>query len=274
MKILTANIALGVPNARSVWVSLRSLVAFHTWKIVPFLLLGGHSLGLFNYMSVATSKKRSEFFSKNTRLDNTLALIEGCEPDIVVLNEVLVQLHRPILDRELLKMGFAHIAWGPSLHYPDMTVATMVASKLPCAESFIPQISHLPEISGGAGAAGLRLRNVPLTLVGCHLTAGLRDFSRRQMQDLSNVIESEKEKGRQTICVGDFNETADTLLSRAPFKTEGLTSVSREPTCPLGLPSFMRKDLDHVFAPLSWTVKDARTIDFGSDHLALLAEVA
>jgi endonuclease/exonuclease/phosphatase family metal-dependent hydrolase len=273
MKILTANIAMGVPNARSAWVSLRFLVAFHTWKVIPFLLLRGHTLGLFNYTSTATNKKRLKFFSNHTTLDNTFTLIEKCQPDILILNEVILQLHRSILDQELQKMGFAHIAWGISLHYPDITVATVVASKLPCAESFVPRILHLPEISGGAGAAGVRLRDIPLTIVGCHLSVGLRDFSRRQMQDLSEIVESEREKGRQTICAGDFNETADTLLSASPFKAAGLKSVSRAPTCPLSLPRFLRKDLDHVFVPQSWTVKSTQTIEFGSDHLALLAEI-
>lgn len=272
-KILIANIAIGVPGADSPLRSLLTLVRFHGWRVLPFLLTGGRLSGIFDY-SARPNKNRLRFASTHSTIRPILALIEKEQPDVIVLNEVLYQVHREPLEAGLKKMGFAHIAWGLSLHYPDVTISTVVASRLPCLDDrFAPTMTQLPQISGGAGIAGLRLKEHPVTIVGFHLTKGLRGLSGQQLEDLDKIYESEEADGRLTILAGDFNEHARFIERVASLKASGLAVFIKVPTTPLGLPKFLEADYDHICLPAGWSADKTTCVSFGSDHLAVITEL-
>jgi endonuclease/exonuclease/phosphatase family metal-dependent hydrolase len=89
---------------------------------------------------------------------------------------------------------------------------------------------------------------------------------------LSKFIAEEQCSGREVVLAGDWNASAS-FIQRYPFFSKlGLVDAGNDtPTCPTFLPWL--KPLDHIFVPAQWSVKDFQAIPFGSDHLALLAEV-
>jgi endonuclease/exonuclease/phosphatase family metal-dependent hydrolase len=270
LKILTANIALGVSTKGLQ--GLRAIIAFHNWKSLPYLLFRGNTFcGLIKY-EASPRKKRVEFFSRRSSLEKTIELIKSQQSDIVVLNEVLLQIHKEELEKSLRDLGFTHIEWGLSKHYEDLTIATVIASKLPCL-GFMPEVEQLYRISGGAGVAGIRLREIPISFIGCHLTYGRSELSKKQIDDLAHSAELEIKSANSVLIAGDFNETAENISRVEPFNQLSLKSVTTRPTCPLNLPAFLRSDLDHVFVPKSWKVQNTQYIAFGSDHFAISTEV-
>lgn len=271
-RILTANIGLGIPGANSLLVSFRSVFAFYGWRIIPFLLLRGQSLGVFNYTPFER-KKREEFFAARSSLDSILMVIRVERPTILILNELIQSIHGEKILQELKKEGFVSFSWGLMPLPLDARVGTLVASKYP-ADSFTPHIRYLPLISGGGRGAGLRLRDYPITIMGCHLTVGKRTLSEGQIDDLALAAETERAQGREVILAGDFNETAIQISHIPRFRNLNLATITNQPTCPLGLPSVFRKDLDHVFIPRSWQISERRYLAFGSDHLAVVATVS
>ncbi|MES2134702.1 MAG: endonuclease/exonuclease/phosphatase family protein [Patescibacteria group bacterium] len=273
MKILTANIGMGMPGMRSATTSLRILVGFHGWSVLPFIIFGGRLGWLFRYSVYADSKRERWLGSKST-LTPTLDLIEKEQPDVVILNEVVYEIHKESLETALERLGFPHIAWGRSLHHPGATMSTVTASKLPClSDGFTPEILQLPQISGGAGISGVRLAHLPVTIVGFHLTLGLRKLFQRQLADLVKLAEAERAEGRTMLLAGDFNARAKIIGKQKAFAKLQMTSVTRQVTSPLGLPKQFQRDLDHIFIPTNWHIQETKYAAFGSDHSAVIATV-
>ncbi|MEA2701871.1 MAG: hypothetical protein QOE22_580 [Candidatus Parcubacteria bacterium] len=269
---MTANIALGIPGSDSVVRCLSSLIKLYGWKIFPYLLTSGRFGSIFNY-NTGPGRKGIAFFSAHSTVRPVLALIAEEKPDIVVLTEILHQIHEEPLRKGLEELGFAHIGWGKSLQPPHLTATAVVASRLPCLDDgFAPTMTQLQQISGGAGISGLRLEKQAVTIVGAHLTVGLRSLSERQVQDLIGIYKTEGSNGRICILAGDFNQRAKGLDRIPSFRALGLSTVTKQPTTLLG-PTFLRFDYDHVFLPPGWRASDTHYRSFGSDHLAVVSEL-
>ncbi len=275
-QMVPALFALGIPDSDSLPVVIRTFFAFAGWKVVLYFALRTKPLYRFYRLisiSFPADKKREKFFSSRSSLDPILRLIRVQNPDIVILNELMAQVHKEKLEKELRALGFVSIVWGLMQVYPDTAVGTVVASKIP-AEAFSVTTRELLQLSGkGSPSAGLRLKDFPITIIGCHLTSGARQLSREQVDDVAMILKSEQKNGRSVIVAGDFNKTARNILAQKSFSTLGLASATQKPTCPLWLPPALRWDLDHIFIPSEWHIGKVDYIPFGSDHLAVAAEV-
>lgn len=272
MKILTANIGLGVAEVGTLLGQIRTTFVFCRWKFIPFILLRGRTLGgLFDY-TMTYSERQVAFLTAKSDLTNLYRLLEREQPDIVIVNELLQELHKEKFEKYLTEKQFTTIAWGRALHAPGMTVSTIVASKLP-STSFAFDVHQVAEISGGGGFAGIRLTDSPISIIGGHFTNSRRTLSREQISDVGKAADVEIQNGRMVVIVGDFNETQGCIRRVQNFQALDLASVSQEKTFPTFLPKSFRRDLDHIFVSKGIKVLNARTIPFGSDHFALCAEI-
>lgn len=270
MKILTANIAYGFKGmdrfATSVWHQLH----IHGPGILTYEFLPG-----LRGLSPTVSETRRVAYAKNHQhLEPIFNLVRSISPDVLTLNETLYEIYRDDIERELRANGFQTIAWGVSTHYPGTSISTLVATKesgdiIPC------EMPQRPSMGGGAGMAGIRLRGKPLSVFGMHLTYRNPPMFAKQLAYIGSLAKKEQTQGREILLAGDFNESESAVRANPDFQTLGLVSAdSREKlTCPTFLPPFARKPLDHVFMPSSWKTKHAEAIAFGSDHLALVADV-
>lgn len=272
MKILTANIGLGVLEM-STWVGqIRTSLVFCRWKFIPFIVLRGRTLwGLFNYTMTYNNRQLS-FLKRKSTLAHICALVETESPEVLIVNELIRELHKEEFETFLIKKGYATIGWGSAKHAPGATVSTVVASKLP-GTSFSLDVHQVSEISGGGGFVGVRLQDTPVSILGGHFTNSRRTLSRQQIEDIAAVAKEEMQNGRTVVIAGDFNETGKRIRDVRAFEALGLTSCSHERTFPTMLPAALRRDLDHIFISDHLRVRNARTIAFGSDHLAVIAEV-
>lgn len=273
VKILTANIGLGVAEMGTWLGQIRTTFVFCRWKFVPFILLRGRTLGGFFDYTMKYSVRQIAFLTAKSNLNNLYALIEKENPDIVIVNELLLELHKQQFEEFLKEKQFETIAWGLAKHMPGATVATVVASKL-SGTSFSLEVHQVPEISGGAGFVGVRLTNSPLSIIGGHFTNSRRTLSRQQIEDVARAAKIEVQSGRSVVIAGDFNETEKRIRKVEAFQELNLKTSSQEKTFPTMLPAPLRRDLDHIFVSNDLEVIRSNTIHFGSDHLALLAETA
>ena len=270
MKILTANIALGLANMDRLCSALRGHAAFHGPTILRFLVYPKS----LKEAQARQSPGRVRYLARHVDLRATVELLERENADVLILNEVLPQFHRDILEPLFARLGYTSVAWGESIHYPDATVSTIVASKI--AGVAVPiDLSWESHAGGGAGIAAIRLTDQPVTVVGLHL--GIADkfpwLYKVEMQMLAQWVAQEKADGREVIIAGDWNASSASMARHRPFARLGLMNADKDtPTCPTFLP--WQKPLDHIFIPSGWTSSDLRAIPFGSDHLALSVEVA
>lgn len=268
LNILTANIGLGIPGMDRLRENLRAHFAFHGWKFFPFVLTGNRLHRWLDYSS-DTSPERVAFMRARSNLSRVLNMIATQHPDIVVLNEVIRQTHGQELTQALTAEGFPHAIWGLSDHHADTTVSTVIASKL-SAESIDVTMPQYPQMGGGAGIAGVRLKDLPVTIVGAHLANGIPSLLQAEVQALKNIAADEQAAGREIVIAGDFNMTEERITSfDGGFQPYGLRSVTPTVTCPTCLPRQFQHAFDHIFVPTNWSVTQATTHAFGSDHLAV-----
>lgn len=123
--------------------------------------------------------------------------------------------------------------------------------------------------------AGIRLKERPLTVFGVHLTYRNPEVLKRQLAYVREMAEKEYALGREVVLIGDWNENEEALYQNPDFKSLGLISAdpNEKLTCPVFLPRFLQRALDHIFIPGSWERMSAEAISTGSDHLALCVEV-
>lgn len=255
------------------WIGqIRTTFVFCRWKFIPFILLRGRTLGIFNY-TVRYDERQLAFLKQKSDLGNVKALIEKEQPDVIVVNELIAEFHRDAFESFLQEKKFSTILWGVSKHYTGATVSTAVASKLPAA-GFTVEVEQAAELSGGGGFAGIRLTNSPISIIGGHFTNSRRTLSRRQIEDVAKAAAVEMQNGRKIIIAGDFNEIERRVQRVPEFQKLNLKSSSREKTFPTMLPAPLRRDLDHIFVSNNMEISSSHTTPFGSDHLALVAETA
>jgi endonuclease/exonuclease/phosphatase family metal-dependent hydrolase len=274
MKILTANIALGNPRADNLLGALRSLIKFHNWRVIPFLIFGGRFGNILDY-GCYPQHGRTEWFKAHSSLKRTIDLIAKEKPDVLVLNELIYQTHYEELNAALADLGYSSVVWGQSPHQLDATICTVVASRLPMVNAAPLELPWSRQVGGGGGAAYLRLRDMPIIVIGCHLAIGkgVREVFEKEIAALRDFAESEQKQGRQVIIAGDFNAIEAVIQKIPGFSKLGLRSVTNQKTCPTCLPWIFRTGCDHVFVPAKWQVTARDFPSFGSDHLAVVTEV-
>lgn len=235
---------------------------------------------LLPFAFVARGERRAWERSRGSRLireksdlTRVQELIRTCQPDLVALNEVAYPFHRFTLDRFLRSQGFTAIAWGSGSDYKDVTASTVLASRLPAN----PQVVRIPmeaHFGGGGGAVALRLIELPVTLVACHLAVRARfpELFRRQVDDLVSFGLAERRIGRQVAFTGDWNSGSHDPFLASLLSTLGLKNATPDVrTCPTYLP--FGWSLDHIFIPREWSAAEVAVTQFGSDHVALSASI-
>jgi endonuclease/exonuclease/phosphatase family metal-dependent hydrolase len=270
MKILTANISLGLRDSNKIINNVRGLAAYHSW--------GSFLIGVFIpplrgiFAGPARSPARVNYMRKYENLSATIKLIHDADPDVVVLNEVLPEIHGPKIDDALRDLGFTSVTYGRGAKYPDAYVSTYVASKT-AASPIICVMPQTPHPGCGGGIAGLRLE-CGVSVIGAHMAMGGSALWRSQIDAIARLAKIEQEKGNNVILTGDWNEVGGQILTQESFKKLDLVSADgdKTPTCPTSLPHFLQRSLDHIFIPSAWEVDSCRAVNFGSDHLALLVE--
>jgi endonuclease/exonuclease/phosphatase family metal-dependent hydrolase len=270
MKILTANIALGLEDADNLFNNVRGIAAYHSYFSLFVELFVPPLRG--KYAGPWYSLKRVEYLRAGENLEPTFRMIRNANPDILIVNEVVTQMHEQKFRKELTEMGFKTISIGLAAKYPDARCSTLVASKFEGAalQCTMPQ---LPCPGGGSGVAGLRLQN-GISVIGAHLALGIPELWNAQVEAIARFAAFEQARGQAIIIAGDCNEIEAPFWKHAAFLALGLVSVDAQktPTSPLSLPRFLQKSIDHIFIPASWRLANFETIAFGSDHLALLAD--
>lgn len=269
LKILTANIAFGLNNMDSLLTNIVGHLIFHGRQMITLFI---------NPVSLKNRKgylypRRVKYLKRHSSLKNIIALIREESPDIIMLNELIFQLHKDELQNELINLGYKYFSWGFSEHYADTTVSSFVASKSKAESVMIkfPQESHA---GGGAGIASIRFSESNITAISVHMCVSdkfpwLYDA---EIETITKFIQGEKSTGREVVIGGDWNASASYLKKYDLFsKSNFINSEGDLPTCPTFFPKL--NSLDHVFIPNNWKTLNAKTISFGSDHLAVSVEV-
>jgi endonuclease/exonuclease/phosphatase (EEP) superfamily protein YafD len=275
LKILTANVAMGNPDADKLIPCIKSLLWFHNWRVVPFLIFGGRFGRIFDYGSHSRAG-RPEWFLAHSSLSKVIDLITAELPDVIILNELLYQIHYETLNTALAELGYKDIVWGFSPHHPDAILSTVVASRIPVLSGGASlELPWGRQIGGGGGASYVSLADMPVTVVGCHLVIGkgMRVVFEKEIAVLKNFAEEERKSGRQVVIAGDFNATDGKIQDTMNFASLKLKTVTTQKTNPLCLPAFLRTECDHIFLPSNWQIPETRFLSFGSDHLAVVTEV-
>lgn len=267
MKILTANIALGLSGMDRVISNFRAHAAYHSWPTVAtlaFPFLRGR-VG-----RIPRKAGRTEGLQARDNLAATIALVQSCDPDIAILNEVVFETQGERLRAALKEMGFRTIAWGFAAHHEDARVSTWVAAKEAGAQ-FACEMPQSPYPGHGAGIAGMRLEG-GISAIGVHLANGVALWY-EQLVAVGRIVAEEKARGNHIVVAGDWNHNERAIFRHSQLGELGLVSADWEKhgTCPTYLP--FRLSLDHIFISDSWKLVRAETMAFGSDHLALCAEV-
>jgi endonuclease/exonuclease/phosphatase family metal-dependent hydrolase len=241
----------------------------HGWGILTYPFIPK----LRGKTNVISEWRRISFIEKRRNLEPVLKLIAEINPDLLVLNEAIYELYKGTIETALRDQGFQSISWGAGNHYLGTHFSTVVATKKHGA----PIACNLPQrrvLGGGAGTSGIRLEKEKLSIFGLHLSLGVPALWNRQVDTVVLAAEEERARGQEVILAGDWNESEPLITEHPGFKKLKLISADsmRTLTCPTFFHPAM-KDLDHIFMPEAWQRKSINTFSFGSDHLALLAEV-
>lgn len=269
LRVLTANIAFALPRMDRAATNAISHLLVHGIALFLFLIRPS----LLARRLPSTSAVRRQHLHARSNLDATMKMIADSHLDIVALNEAIVQVHKATLPTALKSLGFITVAWGEGAHYSDSTVATVLATRLRgrAVDIAMPQGRH---IGGGGGSIGISLDDYNVTVVAVHLAVAAK-FPRLhadQLRCLSEFATNQERSGRALILVGDWNASATVLKGNRSFRQIGLYSASKDmATCPTFLSH--RASLDHIFASGGSKAVSIRAISFGSDHLALRADV-
>ncbi len=269
LKILTANIAFGLPSMNRLLTNVRGHLAVHRLPMVTLFVRPKSLHG----RKARANPGRVRYLERHSDLGRILSLIKKEDSDIVVLNEVILQLHKDELLRVLPSLGYVAFAWGPSGHHPDATVTSLIASRIPgdvVPMEFRTQLMF----GGGGGTAALRLSEGNITVAGVHLSLPEKfpSIYEKQIEDVAKFARREKAEGRGVIAAGDWNASSSFIGKHGGFSGLGLVNADGDvPTCP----TFFRKlkPLDHIFIPEGWKSSQLRVADFGSDHLAVAVSV-
>lgn len=265
IKIMTANIAFGLRNMDNLFVNILGHLVFHGWSIISVFI----NPASLRYGKSFPNPKRIPYIKKHGSLKLILDLIKKENPDILMLNEIIKQIHPQELKDSLQEFGYKSINFGYAIHHDDATCGSLVASKV-VGEPIEIKFTLGRHAGGGAGVAILRLLNSNITIAAVHMSVPdkfpwLYDA---EVEDLAEFISNEQSLGREVIIAGDWNTSTQFLQKYSSFTKLGLKNGEGDiPSCPTFLPKL--KPLDHIFVPSKWKTLNAKTMSFGSDHLAV-----
>lgn len=210
-------------------------------------------------------------------LDRISATIAAEEPDVVCLSEIVMESGPVQLDQVAdlaATTGFAY--WASSENYSFGLPFLRVRSGNAVLANVELRALPVQQLAGGAPFWNPTNNRRALWFeihVGGEwlLAASLRNDSFDPANNLRQSGEIlARTAGRPVLLAGDFNAVPGSPsmeLFRASGRFTGL--VDGPPTFPASAPD---RRLDHVLAPSTWTLVEARVVDTGaSDHLAVVA---
>lgn len=263
-KILTANIAFGLLRMDIAWWNIWHHVVFHGINILFFAVTNALGIDIKYSLAKRPDGYRMNYLRRNSSLVPILNIIKEEDPDVVVLNELIYQIHKEGIEGLLKEQGFSSFSWACMSHHKEATVTTLVAYK-GLAESFQIEVPQRFRMGCGGSVSMLRINDYPLTIFGVHLGHPYTIW-RDQLQTVSEIVKQEIERGYHLIVAGDFNRSAEQINSEKEFASLELTSVNKntEPTFVLA-----PKTLDHIFVQKSTIIDSVQYTRFGSDHVAI-----
>lgn len=262
IKVLTYNVLFGMKG--------NNLFS----NIISHLCIHGARVLLPNFMAkksaIYLSTKRSKY------LDKAICLIKAEKPDIICLNEVLMGLHKKIIEKELRKEGYKIFAWGSSLHHESpIDVSTVLISRFKAKETE-NNITFLPNLGGGGGCATILIDGLNLLVMGIHTSSLDPALNKKQMNEVCDYLVKNKKNSR-ILLMGDFNKTSEELKYECPilFKKFNFNINQNTPTCPFFyVPRIKPKRLDQIFfLDKEIGFISERLIESLSDHRAIINEL-
>ncbi|HEY4513461.1 MAG TPA: endonuclease/exonuclease/phosphatase family protein [Candidatus Paceibacterota bacterium] len=209
--------------------------------------------------------------ARNKYLKNAISLVENFSPDILCLNEVLVDTHGKELEKKLHEMGFTTIIYGVSLHHlPQFRISLVLATKAK-AETipFSLSMENRPGGSGGAGSLFIPSENLAVLGVHLALPGTLLDT---ELEEVNTWMQNQKKLGRRVLVLGDFNTDKKQIDKKVPALSSFTETAA--PTCPSFKTLFKKSDcIDHIFFDESFQNVNSGVEAGYSDHKLVWAEL-
>jgi endonuclease/exonuclease/phosphatase family metal-dependent hydrolase len=257
IKVVLYNILFGMKGNTLANAVLSNLSMHGIRPALPFGLLP-------QWLRKITVPIRSKY------LTPTLDILEKHKPDILCLNEILIERHKEELEKRLKALGFNTIVYGPCLHHsPPFKISLVLATKAK-AEVIPFHITMAAQPGGGGGAGSLYIPDYNLAVLGVHIafTGGVRQ---REMDEVEAWIQAQKKLGRKMLVVGDFNYQRAELNKRIPSLAPFHETV--RPTCP-SFGTIFQKCLDHIFYDNNFIEENSGAERVISDHKLVWSELA
>jgi len=233
----------------------------------PFTNLLGH-LSFHGLRSVYLTS----FFSRFNK--PAVDLVTKTEADLIVLNEVIGNLKKDQIVEELKKKNYTDFCWGPAKHHhAPLDLGTLMASRYEF-ENVNLTITQKDKMGGGGGGCAVYLPEKNLTVLGVHL--GLRNrLSRKQVEQLSDFVENQRNLERRVVLMGDFNMNEKELNQIPAFSHLNLSGVNSTGTSPnvFGLRTFKFDCVDNIFYSQPSSLITSGTFEGYSDHKGVWADL-
>jgi endonuclease/exonuclease/phosphatase family metal-dependent hydrolase len=258
MKVVVYNILFGMKGNNAIDMALSNLAMHGLRPVLPLGLIPG-------WLRNITVPMRNRFLSDAMHMAGQYA------PDILCLNEVLLNTHKEELETALGKMGFTTIVYGKSKHHsPPFHISLLLATKAK-AEEITFNMTMAPRPGGGGGAASIYIPENNLAVLGVHLALP-GPVSDTEMKEINTWIESQKKLGRKMLIVGDFNIGKGEIDKKIPAFTA--LKETAFPTCP-SFETFLKQSecVDHIFFDENFTVTGAGAERGLSDHKLVWSEL-
>lgn len=225
------------------------------------------------YLYVKNSFKQIVERSKN--LDDAKKLILDSNADILCINEVIYELQKEEMVSFLESLGYKKIIIDKSSNRNNhLDLCTILASKLDGEELNI-EIPKGNKITTEGSVCSLRINQENTLVIAVHLSLS-KKLRLNQLKIISEFALKEKDKNKNIILMGDFNESFKKLQAYEDFNKLNITTsqVPTYPTFPISnVLNWFKWDYDHIFhnspnKPLSYNVKQGN-----SDHFMLSCNI-
>ncbi len=258
-----------MPNMDRGFRAFAQHIGVYGWKFLPSILFS-ETLSKFVDMTKVEYPTRFDYVKRKTNLKPILDVLRQQTPDIIILNELIYQVHVEEIEKFFTDNGYTFV-WGKSLHQEHTTLSTIIATKLPSDGGAQLPIVQKAKPGSGGGFAYIRLADQPITVVGVHCSSLYEYLWSEQLEELVGFVKHERAAGRRTVIAGDFNATEEQLLARKSFEDLKIGTIDEQErwTCPVWQIGKWphRTAIDHILAPDAWKRISFETGEFGSDHL-------
>lgn len=207
---------------------------------------------------------------RSRHLSEVLKMIGKHSPDILCLNEILIDLQQAELDKQLRQAGFTTIVYGVCRHHQAPFRISLVLATKTSAQEIPFNLTMAPRPGGAGGAASLYVSSENLAILGVHLALP-GPVMDQELTEVNTWIQDQKELGRRMLVIGDFNLEKAQLDRKVPALASFRETAF--PTCP-SFPTFLKRQecIDHIFFDKGFTPTDAGVEQGLSDHKLAWAE--